>query len=111
MGHEFIGECSTSEENPELGDYETALTIKYIKRECGQPPRGVDVKVTSEDHELGSYPIISVVWNDYTTEYPGEYIEKCVEAFERFELPEEIHKRYRELFDLRYKIHKLIDPD
>jgi len=71
----------------------------------------MDVQITWEDHELGSYPVISVVWDDYLTDYPGEYIAKCIEAFERFDLPEEIHKRYRELFDLQAKIQKLFDPD
>jgi hypothetical protein len=111
MGHEFIGECPYSGEDSEVDDYEAKLTIKYIKQECGLPPRGVDVRVTLEDHELGSYPAISVVWDDYTVEYPDEYIGKCTEAFERFDLPEEIHKTYRDLFDLQERIHKLFDPD
>jgi hypothetical protein len=86
MGHEFIGECTPSGEGPELDDYEMELAIRYIKQECGKPPRGVDLQITLEDHELGSYPIISVVWDDGVTEYPNEYIGKCIEAFERFDL-------------------------
>ena len=43
MGREFIGECSTSGESSELDDYEMELAIKFIKHECGEPPRGVDV--------------------------------------------------------------------
>ncbi|HUK32114.1 MAG TPA: hypothetical protein VLV89_13440, partial [Candidatus Acidoferrum sp.] len=62
--------------------------------------RGVDVQITWEGHELGSYPVISVVWEDSITEYPDEYIGKCMEAFERFDLPEEIHRRNQDLQDL-----------
>lgn len=54
MGREFIGECPGSGEDPESDDYETELAIKYIKQKCGQPPCGVDVQVTWEDHELGT---------------------------------------------------------
>jgi len=111
MGREFIGDCPVSGEDTEIDDYEAGLTIKYIKQECGQPPRGVDVQVTWEDHELGSYPVISVVWDDSITEYPDEYIGKCMEAFERFDLPEEIHDRYEVLLDLQDKIHRLFDPE
>jgi hypothetical protein len=111
MGREFIGECPGPGEDPELDDFEAELAIKYIKQACGKPPRSVDVQITMEDHELGSYPVISVVWDDYITDYPGEYIAKCIEAFERFDLPEEIHERYRVLFDLQDKIQKLFDPD
>jgi hypothetical protein len=117
MGREFIGECSPSGEAPELDDYEMELAVKFIKQTCGNPPRGVDVQVTWEGHEVGgegdevSYPVISVVWDDSVTECPDEYIGKCIEAFERFDLPEEIHERYRVLFDLQDRIQKLFDPD
>ena len=80
MGREFIGECPGSGEDGELDDYETGLAIKYIKQTCGEPPRGVDVQVTSEYHELGSYPVISFVWGDSITECPDDYIEKCNET-------------------------------
>jgi hypothetical protein len=114
MGREFIGDCPLSGEDLELDDYETELTIKYIKQECGEPPRGVDVQVTWEDHELGSYPIISVVWDDSIFEYPDEYIGKCMEAFERFDLPEEIRDQYQVLFDLvdlQERIYRLLHPE
>jgi hypothetical protein len=101
MGREFIGESSASEEDPELDHLEMELAIKYIKQESGKPPYGVDVEIRLQDHELGSYPVISVVWDDYVAEYPGEYIGKCIEAFERFDLPEEIHQRYRTFFELQ----------
>jgi hypothetical protein len=117
MGREFIGECPVSDKGPEFETYEGELAIKYIKQSCGPLPRGVDVEITSEGSEVGnegeevSYPVISVVWDDYTTEYPDEYIGKCIEAFERFELPEEICEQGRLLLDIFDQAHKLTDPD
>jgi len=63
MGREFIGDCFT---DSELGTYEMKLAIKYIKRKCGRPPRGVDVEITWEGYERASgeetqYPVISAV--------------------------------------------------
>jgi hypothetical protein len=89
MGREFIGDCFT---DSELGTYEMELIIKYIKQAC-PPPRGVDVQVTWEGYERGNgeetqYPAISVVWDDYKTGYPQDYIQRCIEAFERFDLPD-----------------------
>ncbi len=45
------------------------------------------------------------------TDCPGEYIGKCTEAFDRFDLPEEIHEQYRELFDFYDRMGKLFDRD
>lgn len=106
MGREFIGECPKQGEDSDLNQYETELTIKYIKKKCGPPPAGVDVQVTWEDHELGSYPVISVVWDDYTSEYLEDYIAKCISAFEKFDLPEEI---YRKRWDRTSLLHELQD--
>jgi hypothetical protein len=77
MGHEFIGECPVSDEGPVFEAYEGELAIKYIKRECGQPPEGVDVQITLEGSEVGnegeevSYPVISVVWDNSITTVPS----------------------------------------
>ena len=115
MGREFIGECPASGEDLEFDNYEMELAIKFIKQECGEPPRGVDVQICREDHELGSYPVIAVIWDDYGTGYPEDYMQKCIEAFERFELPEEIHQSGRERMDLLREIYtdmeKWFDPD
>jgi hypothetical protein len=115
MGREFIGECLTSGEDPEFNDYEMELAIKYIEQECGQPPCGVNVQVTLEDHELGSYPTISVIWDDSVTGCPDEYIGKCVEAFERFVLPEEIYQTGRErmrlIRELYADMEKWFEPE
>jgi len=113
MACEFIGECAGSGDDSESDDLETELAIKYIKQACGKPPSGVDVQVTWEGCEVGqggdeaSYPVISVVWDDYTAEYPGEYIGKCIEAYERFELPEEIYQRGQHFFDIYDRIQNL----
>jgi hypothetical protein len=97
MGRESIGECGFGEDSAST-ELEMELAIKYIKKACGPPPRGVDVEITSEGSEVGnegeevSYPIISIVWDDYVVEYPDVYIGKCIEAFEKFDLPDEIYQ-------------------
>jgi hypothetical protein len=109
MGSEFVGECPGWGDDPESDDLEAELAIKYIKQACGKPPRGADVQVTLEDHDLGCYPVISVVWDDSIIEYPGRYIGKCIEAFEHFDLPEEINERYKVLFELLESTQKLTE--
>jgi hypothetical protein len=115
MGREFIGECETSGEDPAFDNREMELAIEYIKQACGQPPRGVDVQIAREDHELGSYPVIAVIWDDSITEYPDEYIGRCIEAFERCDSPEETYELGRERSRVLREIHALIqqlfDPD
>jgi hypothetical protein len=108
MGREFVRECPGSGNDPESDDLEAELAIKYIKQACGRPPRGADVQVTLEGHDLGSYSVVSVVWDDSVTYYPGEYIGKCIEAFEHFDLPEDVYERYQALFDLQAKLEELI---
>jgi hypothetical protein len=115
MGREFIGDCWTSAQDPELESYERELVIKFIKQECGKAPRSVDVQVGYEDSECGSTPVIVVIWDDYATAYPEDYIQKCIEAFERFELPEEIRQQRRDrasLFrEIQIDMEKLFEPD
>ena len=47
--------------------------------------------------------------DDSITEYPDEYIGKCIEAFERFDLPEEIHERWQEFSEILEQIEQLKD--
>lgn len=72
MGREFIGECLTYGEDPKLESVEGEFTVKFIKQECGSPPRGVDVQIGHEDSEYGSIPAIVVIWDDYETGYPED---------------------------------------
>jgi|ERR1700684_3538509 hypothetical protein len=91
------------------------LAIKFIKQEAGESPYGVDVEITREDHELGSYPVISVFWDDYSTEYPEDYIATCISAFEKFDLPEEIYRKRRDrtslLHDLQEGLQDLFERE
>ena len=52
--------------------------------ESGKPPSGAEVEIGYEDSEYGRYPVIVVLWDNYETEYPQDYIERCMEAFARF---------------------------
>ena len=51
--------------------------------------------------------MIAVVWDDYVTSYPHEYIEKCMVAYEHFELTEEIHERGRLLSEIHNQMEKV----
>lgn len=114
MGRELIGECPIGD-SPESEELEAELIIKYLKKSCGPPPPSVNVEITSEGSEVGDgrdqvrYPVISVVWDDGIIEYPDEYIEKCSEAFDRFELSEEDYAQSRALSDLHRDIQELLD--
>lgn len=113
MGQEFIGDCSDA---PEFSEYETELIISYLKQACGPPPQGVDIQVTWEGCEVGDgeetqYPVICVVWDDFSVPRPDDYIEKCGAAFERFDLPQEIHDRLQALIDLEEKTQNVFDRD
>ena len=93
-----------------MKSYEMEAPLRYLKKTCGKPPRGprgVDVEIIWQDHELGSYPVIAVVWDDYVTSYPHEYIEKCMVAYEHFELTEEIHERGRLLSEIHNQMEKV----
>jgi hypothetical protein len=111
MGHEFIGEIGWGQD-PEADTLEMEIAIKYIKQSCGEPPRGVDVARTWQGYETSDggeshYPVISVVWDDSVTGYPSTYIGKCIDAFERFELPKEIYERHQLLSELRQEVQEL----
>lgn len=115
MGRELIGDCFTTSDDASLEDYERELVVKFIKQECGPAPRGAEVQIGYEDSDYGSYPVVVVIWDDYETGCPELYIEKCIEAFDRFELPEEIHQDRREQSSLFKELNelpnKLFDPD
>lgn len=100
-GRDRADEIDEESLDTEFESYERELAVKFIQQERGKPPCGVDVEVTWEGHEVGNgeetqYPVISVVWDDYETGYPENYIQKCIETFERFDLPDEIHEQNRE---------------
>jgi len=105
LGREFIGEIGWGNEHGS-DDLEMEIAMKYIKQACGPHPRGVDVEITWKGSEVGdgseqvTYPVISVVWDEGIIEYPDEYIDRCSDAFERFELPEEIYQRHKVLLEI-----------
>lgn len=59
----------------------------YLKHVCGPPPRGCEIEITGNDHDLGTYYDISLTWNDPGTLGPVEenYIRKCEIALQAFE--------------------------
>jgi hypothetical protein len=84
MPREIIGECGCSQERSEAV-YETEVGIRYLKRVCGEPPPGMDLRVGWGESDSGEYPIIVLVWDDPMRGTPLEYIIKCHEALRTLE--------------------------
>ena len=88
MGRETIGQCGTSSETGiEWCWIQMEMAILYLKHVCGPPPRGCDIEITGNDHDLGTYYDISLTWDG-----PGmlgsaeqKYIRECELALEIFE--------------------------
>jgi hypothetical protein len=109
MGGETIGECLTQADDPALADYEMEMAVKFIKQEAGTASRGTEVQIGYEDSEYGGYPVIVVIWDDYESGYPMTYIDRCMDAFTRFELPEEIYRERCERAELLREVHDVIN--
>jgi hypothetical protein len=86
MPVEIIGEPDTS---PGASRKQIAAqadrAIKHIVKTCGPPPREMELELQWEEHELGSYPVIALVWEDPMRGAPWEYITECENALFDFE--------------------------
>lgn len=110
MGREIIGECSANDENDRSADVrEAELAIEYIKGRCGEPPQGAELILSWEEHDLGSYPVIALIWDDCTVGYPDEYIGKCIDGLEAFEMPAEEYERGKEFHEILCEIQELTE--
>ncbi len=64
MPVEIIGEAGTPGANREWINAECELAIKHLKEVCGEPPPEMELEVQWQEHELGEYPLIVLVWED-----------------------------------------------
>lgn len=62
--------------------YETA--ISFLHASLGDPPPGCELCVLDVDHDLGSYPVLAVVWSDGVSE-PWDYIREAEAALSEFD--------------------------
>jgi hypothetical protein len=77
MPVEIIGEAGTPGASREWIDAECQLTIKHLIKVCGEPPPEKELEVQWQEHDLGGYPTIVLIWGDAMRGAPWDYIEKC----------------------------------
>ena len=85
MPTEIIGEFGTPGANSEWLEAEGQLAIRNVTRICGDPPPGMELEIVWQEHELGNYPTIGLVWDDPMRVTPWNYISRCEAALTAFE--------------------------
>ncbi len=85
MPVETIGEFGTPGASSEWLDAQTKLTIRHIKQVCGDPPPEMELEIVWQEHELGNYPVIGLVWEDPMRGAPWNYISRCEAALATYE--------------------------
>jgi hypothetical protein len=88
MPVEIIGEFGTPGASREWLSAQATLAIRHIIGTCGPPPPEMELEVQWQDHELGSYPLIVLMWEDAMRGPPGKYLSKCEAALFEFEMGE-----------------------
>ncbi len=53
------------------------FAVWYIPQVIGDPPPHCELVAKLNDHGLGEYGTIEIVWNPLKTQRPDEYIEQC----------------------------------
>jgi len=82
---ELISEFGTPGASYEWLDAQAKLAIRHIKKVCGDPPREMELEIVWQEHDLGNYPIISLVWEDAMRGAPWNYISRCEAALAAYE--------------------------
>jgi hypothetical protein len=85
MPVEHIGEFGTPGASREWLSAQADLAIAHIIKVCGEPPEEMELEVQWQDHELGSYPLIVLLWEDAMRGAPWEYIERASQALADFD--------------------------
>jgi len=85
MPVEIIGEFGTLGAHREWLSAQATLAVRHIVKTCGPPPPEMELEVQWQEHELGSYPLIVLTWEDAMRGAPGKYLEKCEAALFDFE--------------------------
>jgi len=69
---------------------QTSLAIRHIVKLCGLPPPEMELEVQWQEHELGSYPTIILLWEDAMRGTPWNYLERCRVALTAYENGDEL---------------------
>ena len=85
MPMEMIGEFGTPGGSSEWTEAQGKLANRHLKGICGEPPPGMDLEIVWQEHELGQYPVIGLVWEDPLRGVPWNYIPRCEAALTAFE--------------------------
>jgi hypothetical protein len=85
MPVEIIGEFGTPSASRQSLSDQASLAIQHIIKACGSPPPEMELEVQWQEHELGSYPVIVLAWEDAMRGAPWEYIERCEEVLTDYE--------------------------
>jgi hypothetical protein len=85
MPIEIIGEFGTSGASLEWLDAQAKLAIRYMTKLCGDPPPEMRLEIVWQEHELGNYPTIGLVWDDPMRGTPWNYISRCEAALTAYE--------------------------
>lgn len=85
MPIEIIGEFGTSGAEREWITAQGKRAIRHLKKLCGEPPANMRLVIEWQEHELGYYPIIALVWEDGMVGIPENYLARCQVALEAYE--------------------------
>jgi hypothetical protein len=94
MPTEIVGEFGTPGATSEWIEAQGKLAIRHVKEVCGNPPPEMELEVVWQEHELGNYPTIGLVWNDPMRGTPWNYISRCEAALTAFENGGELPPRW-----------------
>jgi len=85
MPIEIIGEFGTPGASLDWLDAQAKLTIRHVTKLCGDPPPEMRLEIVWQEHELGNYPTIGLVWDDPMRGTPWNYISRCEVALAAYE--------------------------
>ena len=85
MPVETIGEVGTPGADREWISAQATLAIRHIVKVCGPPPPEMELEIQWQEHELGSYPTIVLLWEDAMRGTPWNYLERCQVALTAYE--------------------------
>lgn len=88
MPWEYVGDCGEGQmpDEREWVVTELELAIRYLEHVCGKPPAGCELGIMWQEHDLGAYPSIGLLY-EYEHGYydpPWDYISKCEVALQAF---------------------------
>ena len=60
------------------------MAESFLAAALGDPPPGVSVETVWQDHDLGSYPSLAVIWDEFVEE-PWNFIQRAEHALSEFD--------------------------